>query len=68
MSKHIMARLRQAELLSKISPCPRGQVGAVLFEPDSWVIISDGYNGTTVHLEAVGSYVVATTASATEKA
>lgn len=45
MSKHIMARLRQAELLSKVSPCPRGQVGAVLFEPKSWVIISDGYNG-----------------------
>lgn len=45
MSKHIWSRLRQAELLSSNSPCPRGKVGAVLFEPDSWVVISDGYNG-----------------------
>lgn len=45
MNKHIGARLAQAQMLGDLSPCPRGKVGAVLFEPDSWVIISDGYNG-----------------------
>ena len=43
--KHVLTRLRQAQILSELSPCPRGKVGAVIFEPSSWVIISDGYNG-----------------------
>lgn len=45
MNKHIWARLKQAQMLGELSPCPRGKVGAVVFEPSSWVIISDGYNG-----------------------
>jgi dCMP deaminase len=45
MNKHILARLNQAQMLGELSPCPRGHVGAVLFEPESWVVISDGYNG-----------------------
>jgi dCMP deaminase len=45
MNKHIIARLKQAQMLSELSACPRGKVGAVIFEPNSWVIISDGYNG-----------------------
>ena len=45
MNKHIVARLLQAQMLSELSTCPRGKVGAVIFEPVSWVIISDGYNG-----------------------
>ena len=28
-----------------MSPCPRGQVGAVIFNPHNYVIIADGYNG-----------------------
>lgn len=28
-----------------MSTCPRGQVGAVIFNPHNYVIIADGYNG-----------------------
>lgn len=45
MNKHILLRLEQAELLGQMSTCPRGQVGAVIFEPYSWVVVADGYNG-----------------------
>lgn len=45
MNKHIKLRIEQAKLLAKSSPCPRGQVGAVIFDPRSWAVISDGYNG-----------------------
>ena len=45
MNKHIQLRIEQAKLLAKSSPCPRGQVGAVIFNGESWAVIADGYNG-----------------------
>ena len=45
VNKHFKVRLEGARLLSKMSSCPRGQVGAVIFDPVSYVIIADGYNG-----------------------
>ena len=45
MLKHIQLRIDQAKLLASCSPCPRGQVGAVIYHPESWAVISDGYNG-----------------------
>ena len=42
--KHIELRINQAKLLASCSPCPRGQVGAVIFEPLSWAVVADGYN------------------------
>jgi len=43
--KHIMMRLKQAHVVAETSPCPRGKVGAVIFEPMTWSVVSDGYNG-----------------------
>ena len=45
LNKHYKLRLEGAKLLATMSPCPRGQVGAVIFNPDNYVIIADGYNG-----------------------
>tara|TARA_B100000214_G_scaffold372997_1_gene352410 strand:+ start:1723 stop:2190 length:468 start_codon:yes stop_codon:yes gene_type:complete len=45
MNKHIQFRLTQAQQIENLSPCPRGRVGAVIFNPDSYTVISDGYNG-----------------------
>ena len=45
LNKHYNLRLQGARLLATMSTCPRGQVGAVIFDPDSYVVISDGYNG-----------------------
>lgn len=45
MNKHIAQRIAIARLVAKSSPCPRAQVGAVLFRPDSWAVVADGYNG-----------------------
>ena len=45
MNKHIKLRIEQAKLLAKSSPCPRGKVGAVIFNNQSWAVIADGYNG-----------------------
>jgi len=44
-SKHINLRLNMAKLLASMSSCPRGQVGAVIFNPESNTVVSDGYNG-----------------------
>ena len=44
-NKHYNLRLKGARLLATMSTCPRGQVGAVIFNPDTYVIIADGYNG-----------------------
>ena len=43
--KHIAMRLNQAILISGTSPCPRAKVGAVIFMPNTWEVVSDGYNG-----------------------
>ncbi len=32
-------------LISETSPCPRARVGAVIFMPNTWEVVSDGYNG-----------------------
>jgi len=45
LSKHFNLRLEGARLLATMSSCPRGQVGAVIFNPNNYVIIADGYNG-----------------------
>ena len=45
MSKHIKLRIEQAKSLASCSPCPRGQVGSVIFRPSSWAVVADGYNG-----------------------
>lgn len=45
MNKHIEFRLAQAEQIENLSPCTRGKVGAVIFNPESYTVVSDGYNG-----------------------
>ena len=45
MNKHIATKIRMCKQLEKASPCPRAKVGAMIFHPNSWVTISDGYNG-----------------------
>ena len=45
LDKHVRFRVEHAALLHDLSPCPRGKVGAVIFDPDSKAIVSDGYNG-----------------------
>jgi len=45
MNRHVEQRIKVARLIATSSPCPRGQVGAVIFREGSWVIVSDGYNG-----------------------
>jgi dCMP deaminase len=34
-----------SQQLAQASPCPRAKVGAMLFQPDTWVTLADGYNG-----------------------
>ena len=45
MNKHVLLRINQAKLISEMSPCPRGKVGAVIFDEASNTVVSDGYNG-----------------------
>lgn len=44
--KHLKSRILQCDLISSNSPCPRRSVGALIIDPDSNVVISEGYNGT----------------------
>ena len=44
-NKHVQLRIKHATLLHDLSPCPRGKVGAVIFDPTTYAIIADGYNG-----------------------
>ena len=44
--KHLKNRILQCGLIASNSPCPRRKVGALIVDPDSNVVISEGYNGT----------------------
>ena len=44
--KHLKIRMRQCLELAKLSPCKRRQFGAMILDPSTLTIISDGYNGT----------------------
>lgn len=45
MNKHVLFRITHARHLEQMSPCTRATVGAVIFDPTTYTIISDGYNG-----------------------
>lgn len=44
--KHLKARVSQCDLIATLSPCPRRKVGALIIDPQSNSIVSEGYNGT----------------------
>ena len=44
--KHLRVRIAQCDLIASSSPCPRRKVGAVIVDPITNVVISEGYNGT----------------------
>ncbi len=43
--KHITLRKKQCLLLAETSTCTRRKVGSVIVEPESNIVISEGYNG-----------------------
>ncbi len=45
-SKHLKIRLQQCDLISSASPCGRRKVGALILDPLSNIVVSEGYNGT----------------------
>jgi dCMP deaminase len=45
-AKHLAIRVAQCDLLASCSPCPRRKVGALIIEPSTNSVISEGYNGT----------------------
>ena len=44
--RHIKVRVKQCELIASLSPCSRRRVGALIIDPRSNAVISEGYNGT----------------------
>jgi len=44
--KHLRMRMKQCLELATLSPCIRRKFGAMILDPDSLCVISDGYNGT----------------------
>jgi len=44
--KHLKTRIIQCDLIASNSPCCRRKVGALVIDPESNVVISEGYNGT----------------------
>ena len=44
-TRHLQARMAQARALSELSSCTRRKVGALILDPGTMSIISDGYNG-----------------------
>ena len=44
--KHLKSRILQCDLIASNSPCPRRKVGALIVDPESNVVVSEGYNGT----------------------
>ena len=57
-AKHLAIRIEQCLALSKLSPCPRRQFGAMLIDPRTNSVIADGYNGTSrgIRLPLCGGY------------
>ena len=45
-ARYLAIRIEQCKLIAKNSPCPRGKVGALILDPSTNAIISDGFNGT----------------------
>lgn len=45
-AKHLAVRVAQCDLIASNSPCPRRKVGALIVDPVSNSIVSEGYNGT----------------------
>ncbi len=45
-AKHLALRIAQCDLIASLSPCPRRKVGALIVDPLTNSIISEGYNGT----------------------
>jgi len=43
--KHLAQRVETCLSLASLSPCPRRQYGALIIDPASNVVISEGYNG-----------------------
>lgn len=43
--KHLAQRIETCLSLARLSPCPRRQYGALIIDPASNVVISEGYNG-----------------------
>ena len=44
--KHLEVRIKQCDLVSSNSPCPRRSVGCLIVDPLNNVVVSEGYNGT----------------------
>jgi dCMP deaminase len=44
-TKHLEIRKQQCKLISQASTCPRRQVGALILDPSTNSIVSEGYNG-----------------------
>lgn len=44
--KHLDHRIATCEALAKLSPCTRRKFGCVVIDPESNIILSEGYNGT----------------------
>ena len=44
--KHLKVRVAQCDLIASNSPCPRRKVWALIIDPETNVIVSEGYNGT----------------------
>lgn len=44
-AKHLKHRIKSCFLLADLSPCARRHIGCVVVDPESNVILSEGYNG-----------------------
>ena len=43
--KYIQTRIEQCQILSQQSSCPRRKIAAMIIDPETNSVISDGYNG-----------------------
>lgn len=44
-AKHIKMRFQQCLAMAEVSPCPRAKFGALLINPETNLVIMEGYNG-----------------------